>query len=626
MARASAGPRLRVDGYVRVSQVRGRHGERFISPTVQADDIRRWARERHAVVLHIFEELDESGLRGDRPLLEDAVRRVEAGASDGIVVARLDRFGRSLLHGLHTVERIRTAGGIFVSVQDGFDVTTDTGKLIVRLLLSFAEWDVDRMRSNAEIARIKAIERGAHHGMAPFGYRRSKAGRLRPDSATAHLVGEMFQMRAAGRPLSEIAEWMQSHGVLTRYGNAGWTGTAISALVRNRSYLGEVHSGAHSRTGAHQPLTDAGTWQAAQHPNPWKQARTGREQALLAGMVRCAGCCLSLRPSYNPAQPEYRCGGRSSKGRCPAPVHIRSDVLDAYVESVALELLRHRRRLPVAARLNAREKLGAADAALTRYRDSDALPRVLGDERFTAGLLVRVERVRDARLELASYQEQQALHYLPPYAEIEAAWPTLPASERREIMHSVIDCVFIGHGLQRFSERISVCPVGTGPRKLPTNGYRHAQARPYKPAGAHLSPKRTWALYAWPAGRIDKELRSFACERDAWPSRAEFYAAGQQILYWQIRLSAGERVWAQQLRLPLEKYLTREEPWTDTRIHAALQIYLADKHTWPTEPTFIADGLLTLANAVRDHGGFDTWCPRFPHAPRRRPGQNEAGQ
>jgi hypothetical protein len=36
----------------------------------------------------------------DRPLLERAIGRVESGESSGIVVSRLDRFGRSLLDGL----------------------------------------------------------------------------------------------------------------------------------------------------------------------------------------------------------------------------------------------------------------------------------------------------------------------------------------------------------------------------------------------------------------------------------------------------------------------------------------------------------------------------------------------
>src|SRR5262249_4696444 len=118
-----------VDGYVRVSQVSGRGGARFISPIVQREQIEAWAKAHGAVVGEVHEELDESGARADRPLLLRAIERVETKECDGVVVAKLDRFGRSLVDSLAAIERIRKAGGTFVSVQDGLDLSTDTGKL-----------------------------------------------------------------------------------------------------------------------------------------------------------------------------------------------------------------------------------------------------------------------------------------------------------------------------------------------------------------------------------------------------------------------------------------------------------------------------------------------------------------
>src|SRR5690348_12101892 len=131
-----------VDGYVRVSQVRGRKGPSFISPLEQRSQIESWASVNRATVAMMYEELDESGARADRPLLQEALARVERGDTNGIVVARLDRFGRSLVNGLEAIERIRRAGGVFVSVQDGFDIRTPTGKLVLRLMLSMAEFEL----------------------------------------------------------------------------------------------------------------------------------------------------------------------------------------------------------------------------------------------------------------------------------------------------------------------------------------------------------------------------------------------------------------------------------------------------------------------------------------------------
>ena len=109
---------MRLDAYIRVSQVRGRSGPSFISPTQQRERIEAWIAAFGHERGEIFEELDASGARADRPKLQAAIERIERGESDGIVVAKLDRFGRSLMDGLQLIDRIRDAGGTFASVQD----------------------------------------------------------------------------------------------------------------------------------------------------------------------------------------------------------------------------------------------------------------------------------------------------------------------------------------------------------------------------------------------------------------------------------------------------------------------------------------------------------------------------
>lgn len=169
--RAPRGGDMIVDGYVRVSQVRGRAGDSFISPIVQRQQIEAWAALNGNGVGVIFEELDRSGTSWDRPLLAEAIDRLERGLSDGIVVAKLDRFGRSLIESLQAIERIRCAGGTFAAVQDGLDLTTETGRLALRIMLSTAEWQLDRIREQWHTARASAISRGVHTGaQAPFGY------------------------------------------------------------------------------------------------------------------------------------------------------------------------------------------------------------------------------------------------------------------------------------------------------------------------------------------------------------------------------------------------------------------------------------------------------------------------
>ena len=64
-----------VDGCIRVSQVAGRTGERFISPSLPREQIEGWVRARGYLLGELFEELDESGARADGGVFAKAIFR-----------------------------------------------------------------------------------------------------------------------------------------------------------------------------------------------------------------------------------------------------------------------------------------------------------------------------------------------------------------------------------------------------------------------------------------------------------------------------------------------------------------------------------------------------------------------
>src|SRR4051794_26492909 len=114
-ARSNGGP-LTLDAYVRVSSVRGRGGDSFISPKVQRERIESWAESQGHRIARTHEELDVSGSTVDRPKLNAVMERIEAGETGGVVVFKLDRFGRTLVDSLGLIERIERSGGTFASV------------------------------------------------------------------------------------------------------------------------------------------------------------------------------------------------------------------------------------------------------------------------------------------------------------------------------------------------------------------------------------------------------------------------------------------------------------------------------------------------------------------------------
>src|SRR6218665_3751404 len=207
---------MRMGGYVRVSSVGKRDRETFLSPDLQKRRQRDWCAAHDHELVVVREDIDVSGGQRNRPGLIDLVERVERGEIEGIIVAALDRFGRSLVDAIGLMDRIDQAGGQFVSVKDGFDTRTPYGRLALNILLSIAQFELERHRDQWAEARAMMIERGRHHGgTAPFGYQRTDAGTLEPDPAAAPLVTELFARRATGESPSTIARWLDDAAART---------------------------------------------------------------------------------------------------------------------------------------------------------------------------------------------------------------------------------------------------------------------------------------------------------------------------------------------------------------------------------------------------------------------------
>jgi site-specific DNA recombinase len=573
-APASKASRMVIDGYVRVSQLRGREGESFISPVIQGEQIMAWATMRGAQVGRVFEELDVSGARADRPLLEKAMVRIETGESDGLVVAKLDRFGRSLIHSLAAVERIQAAGGTFVSVQDGFDLATDHGRLVLRMMLSWAEWELDRIRAGWRTARARAVARGVHMGgRPPAGYERDEAHRLTPHPQHGPFIGAAFEKRADGMTLQRVAAFLTDAAVPTAYSKGAWTVAGLRCVLANRVYLGELRNGEFVRDDAHPPLIDAATWQLAQSPRMRSQRAPGRPTPL-GGLVHC-GTCGRVLQSHSVVRNgrrhrTYAC----RRDDCGGPVHITGRVLEPYVEACFFALL-DQQRIP--AELEAlHDDAAEARAALTAFRDDPAVQAALGAEHFAAGLATRVQRERRALGAIAAARDR--LQVLEPGGrEVwETRWSQLTIVERRRSMGRLIEEVVIARGAGAVEARAAVVPRGTD-----------------APMGPPAAPSR------WKEQRIETELRGFATE--GWPDDEAFISAGRGPLLAQIHATGGPVRWSRRIATTRPATCSRGY-WTDPRIRAALVSLLDGRRTWPTRRELSALGYDGLYGAMARRG------------------------
>ena len=188
-----------LDIYVRVSDVRGRAGDGFINPADQEQRCRALATARNYKTGEVFTDLDVSGGKMQRPGLDQAIERIRDGQSGGIIVAKLDRFARTLVGGLQTMEEINTLGGVVVIADGEFDTATATGELVLNMMLSLAAFELRWIKENWQSAKRHAVDRGIHISrFVPPGYTRDEARKLIPHPQHSVTVQEAFKMAAAG--------------------------------------------------------------------------------------------------------------------------------------------------------------------------------------------------------------------------------------------------------------------------------------------------------------------------------------------------------------------------------------------------------------------------------------------
>lgn len=134
-----------------------------------------------------------SGARDDRPGLAALMEFVRDG--DTVVVWKLDRLGRDMLHIVQTVKALTDRGVTLVSVTDGIDSSTAAGRMMIGVLGSLAEYERELIKERTALKRAASRAQG------------TKFGRPRKVTDPDHLATAR-RMKADGHTARDIAKFL----------------------------------------------------------------------------------------------------------------------------------------------------------------------------------------------------------------------------------------------------------------------------------------------------------------------------------------------------------------------------------------------------------------------------------
>ena len=415
-------------------------------------------RSRHdARVAAEHVDLDQTGGKLRRPGLDALMDRIRSGKTGGVVVARLDRLSRaSVAEALRLVEEIDSNGGKVAAVDLGIDPTTTFGEFALTIMLALARMERRRITDSWDVATERAIARGVHFtNSVPLGFRRENGNGLAPDPERAPIVAELFRRRAQRASWRELAAWLNEE--VPRADGRHWTGRNVATMIQNRAYLGEAFHGQHRNPDAHEAIVTIPEWEAANAITGGPGAIRG-SSALLAGLIRCAGCRYAMRRTwikYKLANGEtrrvetYSCQRKHTGGVCTAPAHVMAHVIEPAVIEKFLTwhgLAERTETSPDTEAVEEAERtLADAEARLEAFLADDELREVVGRERFMEEARRRQAAVDDAQT--AAAHARARLHTDGTRTRfLIADWDGLDTEARANMLRAAIDSVYVLKG------------------------------------------------------------------------------------------------------------------------------------------------------------------------------------
>lgn len=279
--------RMRCAVYTRKSSEEGLDQE-YNSIDAQRDAGHAYvASQRAEGWIPVADDYDDPAFSGgnmERPALKRLMLDIEAGKIDVVVIYKIDRLTRSLTDFSRMVEVFERRGVSFVSVTQQFNTTTSMGRLMLNVLLSFAQFEREvtgeRIRDKFAASKRKGMWMG---GVPPLGYDIGDR-KLVLNAKEVQLIRHIFTRFVELGSTTKLARELRLDGVTSK----AWTTQEgkvregkpidkglIYKLFLNRIYLGEVH---------HQ-----GQWYPAQHERIVSQQMWDDVHAILATNGRTRG-------------------------------------------------------------------------------------------------------------------------------------------------------------------------------------------------------------------------------------------------------------------------------------------------------------------------------------------------
>lgn len=286
-----------------------------------------------------------------RPSLQRLLNDIENGKIDMIVVYKIDRLSRSLYDFSHLITFLEKHNCSFVSITQNFNTKDASGKLMLNILLSFAQFEreisAERIRDKIAASKAKGMWMG---GRVPFGYG-SVDKKLIIKEDEANIIKFIFNTYKTYKSDVVVCKLLSENNISARNGTEYFTKSCISKILQNPVYAGKILHKKMIHDGQHKAIIDPIFFDNIQEirKNKMPELRVHHfsdgDTGILREILYC-GCCytrMGVSPSIcNGIKRHYYVSTQAKKKgyhTCRVKM-IPTGVLDEFIMNVLKPILK----------------------------------------------------------------------------------------------------------------------------------------------------------------------------------------------------------------------------------------------------------------------------------------------
>ncbi len=276
--------------YIRVSTLdQAREG---FSLGEQEARLKDFCKAKQYEVYKVYADEGISAKNDKRPAYQSMMNDVKNGTINVIVAFKMDRLTRSVYDVEKLMKIVKEAGCDIDCLADESNTTTSNGRMVMRIMTSVSQNEIERTSERTKIGLAGAIASGHISHKSPLGYKRN--GKiLVPDLATKDIIVRVFNLYYEGNSYQTIANIFKKEEVL---GRTSWYDSTIQKILENEIYKGDFVHGKRTKNPTYykdvvEPLVSKELWEECQVQKK-KNSRSYKRtlEYLFLQKLRCPKC------------------------------------------------------------------------------------------------------------------------------------------------------------------------------------------------------------------------------------------------------------------------------------------------------------------------------------------------